>query len=260
MDEALAEFVGRVGPFPGRGVSVLGLGPGDPGLLTVKAAVRLRQAEVVFYDFGNSPWAIWDLVTPGAERTLVPCEISTGDIVAMIRPHVEAGRRVVYLVAGDPFVFERADAVAEALAAGGLAVEIVPGLTAAVAAAAYAGIPLTSQGVAGALCLAAGCDYHGSRLPSPILATMARSGILVLYVAEEHLDQLCAELRACGLAGQTPATLVADATEPSQRVVSATLDTIGAEVTRAGVKPPALVFIGAHAAPRPGWAWFAHGD
>jgi len=75
MDEVLSAFVERTEPFPGRAVSVIGLGPGDPGLITVKAAVRLRQAEVVFYDFGNQPWAIWDLVAPGVERTLVPCEI-----------------------------------------------------------------------------------------------------------------------------------------------------------------------------------------
>ncbi len=258
MDEVLSAFVERTEPFPGRAVSVIGLGPGDPGLITVKAAVRLRQAEVVFYDFGDQPWAIWDLVAPGVERTLVPCELPTGEIVEMIRPHVEASRRVVYLTAGDPFVFERADSVAEALASTGFAIEIVPGLTAALGAAAYAGIPLTGHGVAGALCLAAGEHHHGSRIPPPSLATMASSGTLVVYIAEEHLRRLCEELRTCGLSGQTPATIVEDATESGQRVVRGTLDTLAAEATRAAVKSPALVFIGAHAAPRARLDWFEH--
>ncbi|MBU0639733.1 MAG: hypothetical protein KKB50_12775 [Planctomycetes bacterium] len=256
MDEVLSAFVQRTEPFPGRAVSVIGLGPGDPGLITVKAAVRLRQAEVVFYDFGNQPWAIWDLVTPDVERTMVPCELPTAEIVEMIRPHVEAGRRVAYLTAGDPFVFERADSVAEALVHAGFAIEIVPGLTAALAAAAYAGIPLTGHGLSGSLCLAPGGNHHGARIPPPTLATMASSGTLVLYIAEEHLERLCEELRTCGLSGQTPATIVEDATESSQRVVSGTLDTLVAEATRAAVKSPALVFIGAHVAPRAGLAWF----
>jgi len=258
MDEVLSAFVERTKPFPGRAVSMIGLGPGDPGLMTVKAAVRLRQAEVVFYDFGDQPWAIWDLLAPGVERTLIPCELPTGEIVEMIRPHVEAGRRVVYLTAGDPLVFERADSVAEALADVGFAIEIVPGLTAALAAAAYAGIPLTGHGVAGALCLAAGEHHHGPRIPPRSLATMASSGTLVLYIAEENLERLCEELRTCGLSGQTPATIVEDATESSQRVVSGTLDTLVAEAIRAAVKSPALVFIGAHAAPRARLAWFEH--
>ncbi|MFH1747433.1 MAG: SAM-dependent methyltransferase [Planctomycetota bacterium] len=256
MDEVLSAFIERTEPFPDRAVSVIGLGPGDPGLITVKAAVRLRQTEVVFYDFGDQPWAIWDLVTPGVERSMVPCEIPTGEIVEMIRPHVEAGRRVVYLTAGDPFVFERADSVAEALGESGFAIEVVPGLTAALAAGAYAGIPLTGHGAAGALCLATVGNHHGAKIPPASLATMASSGTLVLYIAEEQLEQLCAELRTCGLRGQTPATIVEDATESGQHVVSGTLDTLAAEANLAGIKSPALVFIGATAAPRARLAWF----
>ena len=154
------------------------------------------------------------------------------------------------------FVFERADSVAEALAGVGFAIEIVPGITAALAAAAYAGIPLTGHGVAGALCLATGEQHHGPNIPAPSLATMASGGALVLYIAEEHLKRLCEELRTCGLSGQTPATIIEDATESSQRVVSGTLDTLVAEAIRARVKSPALVFIGAHAAPRAGLGWF----
>jgi precorrin-2 methylase len=116
MDEVLGAFVESIEPFPDRVVSVIGLGPGDPGLITIKAAVRLRQAEVVFYDFGKQPGAIWDLVAPGVERTLVPCELPTGEILQMIRPHVEASRRLVYLTAGDPRSVVPA-AVANAVAA-----------------------------------------------------------------------------------------------------------------------------------------------
>jgi len=258
MDEILSTFVEQTEPFPARAVSMIGLGPGDPGLITVKATVRMRQAEVAFYDFGDQPWSIWDLLTHGVERILVPCELPTGEIVETIRPHVEAGRKVVYLTAGDPFVFERADSVAEALADTGFVIEIVPGLTAALAAAAYAGIPLTGHGVAGALCLAAGDSRRGSRIPPTSLATMAGSGTLVVYIAEEQVKHLCEELRTCGLSGQTPATIVENATESSQRVVSGTLDTLPAAATRAAVKSPAMVFIGAHAARRARLNWFEH--
>jgi uroporphyrinogen III methyltransferase/synthase len=256
MDEVLSAFVERTEPFPARAVSVVGLGPGDPGLITVKAAVRLRQAQVVFFDFGDQPWAIWDLLSPGVERTLVPCELATDETVEMIRPHVEAGRRVVYLTAGHPFVFERADTVAEALASAGFDIEVVPGLTAALAAAPYAGIRITGHGGAGALCLAPGGDHHGSGIPPPSLAMMARSGLVALYIAEEHLERLCEELRTCGLSGQTPATIVEDATDPGQRVVSGSLDTLATEATQAAVRSPALVFIGTHAAPRTRLQWF----
>jgi siroheme synthase len=256
MDETLSAFIEGIEPFPDRAVSVIGLGPGDPGLITAKAAVRLRQAEVVFYDFGDQPWAVWDLLTAGVERSLVPCELPTSEIVDLIRPHVEAGRRVVYLTAGDPMVFERADSVAEALAARGFLIEIVPGITAAHAAAAYAGIPLLGHGAAGALCLATVGSHHGAGTSPADLAAMARTGTLVLYIAEKHLERLCEELREHGLSGSTPAAIVEHATEPDQRVVRATLGTLAAEAVRIGVKSPALVFLGAHAVPHARLAWF----
>ena len=256
MDKPLEAFVGGIEPFPDRAVSLIGLGPGDPGLVTVKAAVRLRQADVVFYDFGDRPWAIWDLLSAGVERSIVPCELPLDEIVDSIRPHVERGRRVVYLTAGDPLVFERADSVAEALAAAGIRIEIVPGITAAHAAAAYAGIPLAGHGAARAVCLSTAGGHHGPAVPSANLAAMAQSGTLVLYVAEEHLERLCGELREHGLSGDTPATIVENATESDQRTVSATLGTLTAEAVRVGVKSPALVFIGEHAEPKPRLAWF----
>lgn len=256
MDELLSAFVDRIEPFPDRAVSLIGLGPGDPGLITVKAAVRLRQAEAVFHDFGNQPWAIWDLVTLGVERILVPGELSTREIVQMIHPHVEAGRRVVYLTAGDPLIFERADAVAEALVDAGFAIEIVPGLTAGQAAGAYAGIALTGHGVAKALSLAVGGHYPGYSAPPDALASLASAGTLVVYVAEQHLEQLCDELQACGMTGDAPAAIVESATEPHQRVVSGPLATLATQAMQAGVESPAVVFVGAHAVPRAGLAWF----
>jgi siroheme synthase len=256
MDKLLNNYLERIEPVPARTLSIVGLGPGDPGLITVKAAVRLRQAEVAFHDFGSHEWEIWNLVSPNVERAMVPCEVPTDEIVTMIRPHLEAGRSVVYLCAGDPWVFERANSVARAIVNAGFAIEIVPGITAATAGAAYAGIPLSGHGLASALCLAAGSDHPGYDTPPAMLATMVSAGTLVLYVAEERVEQLCAELQTCGLSGQTPATIVEDATETTQRVVSATLDTLPAEATRAAVKSPALIFIGGHAAPRADLHWF----
>jgi siroheme synthase len=168
---------------------------------------------------------------------------------------VAEARRVVYLTAGDPFVFERADSVAEALAEAGIAIEIVPGITSALAAAPYAGISLSGEGLASAVCLAAGGSHHGPAIPPSDLTAMARTGTLVLYIAEEHLERTCGELRAHGLSDDTPATIVEEATEPGQRVVAGTLATLAAEARRAGIRSPALVFVGAHATPRPALGW-----
>jgi siroheme synthase len=157
-------------------------------------------------------------------------------------------------------LFERADSVAEALADAGIAIEIVPGLTAALAAPAYTGIPLTRCGLSSAVCLTAPGNHHGSRIPPAALAAMAECGTLVLYIAEEHIDRFCEELQSSGLSGQTPAAIVEDATGAGQRVVRGTLDTLAAEAIQAKVESPALVFIGAHAVPRPGLTWFEGGE
>jgi uroporphyrinogen III methyltransferase/synthase len=259
MDEILSAFVEGIGPFPKRAVSVIGRGPGEAGLITVKGAVRLRQADIVFYDFGYRPSAMWNLVTPGVQRVLVPGGGSapkTSEIADMIRSHVEAHRRVVYLTSGNPFVFERADVVAEALSSLGIAFEVIPGPTAALAAATYAGIPLTAGWGADPVCLAVGASEHGPRIAAPDLAAFARSGTLAVYVGEEHLEPLCGELVTSGLDGNTPATIVEEATRSSQRVISATLDTIAVRAAEAGVGPPAVVFVGNHAAARPELRWF----
>ena len=259
MDEILSAFVEGIGPFPNRAVSVIGRGPGEVGLITVKGAVRLRQADIVFYDFGYRPSAMWNLVTPGVERVLVSgggSEPTTTEIAEMICSHVEADRRVVYLTSGNPFVFERADVVAEALSGLGIAFEVIPGPTAALAAAAYAGIPLTAGWGADPVCLAVGESEHGPRIAASDLAALARSGTLAVYVGEEHLERLCGELLTSGLGGDTPATIVEEATRPSQRIISGTLDTIAARAAEAGVSPPAVVFFGAHAAAQPKLRWF----
>lgn len=255
MDAILSDYLERIAPFPARVVSVIGLGPGDPGLITVRAAVRMRQADVVFFDFGDRPSAIWDLLSPGVERTLISSELPTAEIVRMIRPHVEADCRVAYLTNGDPLVFERAEFVAEALADMGVAIEIVPGLTAGLTGAAYAGISLTGYG-SGVLCFAAGESHSGSRIPTPELATILCKGTLVLYVAEEHMQRLCQELRDCGTSGRTPVTVVENATAHNQHVIRGTLDMFCTPAERRIVGSPSLVYIGSHALPRVRLNWF----
>ncbi|HUU85155.1 MAG TPA: uroporphyrinogen-III synthase [Phycisphaerae bacterium] len=259
MDDTLTAFVERIGPFPKRTVCFIGLGPGDPGLLAVKGAVRLRQADVVFYDFGYHPSAIWNLLAPDAERVPVPgCGSSPtpAQIAETIRPHVEAGRRVVYLTGGNPFVFERADQVARALSGLGVAFEVVPGLTAALAAAAYAGVPLSAHGTTDAVSLAPGASDDEPDAVPPGLPPLARGGTLAVYVGERNLNRICDALRTGGLEGTTPAAIVEDATRTGQRVLSGTLDTIAAQAADAGVTSPALFFFGPRATVRPELNWF----
>jgi cob(I)alamin adenosyltransferase len=249
---------------PRRGtVYLVGAGPGDPGLLTLRGRDLLAAADVVAHD-ALVPPAILALARPGAEQIAVGRRHGGGPTSYRLHPAViaraAAGQIVIRLKAGDPLVFGRGGEEAEELAAAGIPFEIVPGVSAALGAAAYAGIPLTHRAHASDVTFASGHDADGSHPSHTDWAAIARgTGTLVLYMAGRALAANLARLVAGGRAPVTPAAYVAAATTPEQRVVTGTLATLAAEVARAALDPaaPALIIVGEVVALRDRLAWFA---
>jgi uroporphyrinogen III methyltransferase/synthase len=223
-------------------VYLVGAGPGDPGLLTVRAAELIRTAEVLAHD-ELIPEPILALAPPTAERLAVGRRRGDRPRPSALHPEVlaraHAGKRVVRLKAGDSFVFGRGAEEAEALAEAGIPFEIIPGITAAAGAAAYAGIPLTDRRLASHVTLTTG---HAGAAPTP--AAAGAPGTLVVYMATHNLAENLAGLVAQGHPGDTPAAYVSAATHRDQRVFVGTLSTLAAQVAGLEGKAPALVIVG----------------
>ncbi|HEY2515336.1 MAG TPA: uroporphyrinogen-III C-methyltransferase [Polyangiaceae bacterium] len=230
-------------------VALVGAGPGDPKLLTLRGAELLAQAEVVAYDELVSP-AILALAPASAERLAVGRRHGQGPTTYRLHPEVlvraRAGKRVVRLKAGDPLVFGRGGEEAEELRENGIPFEIVPGISAALGAAAYAGIPLTHRDLASSVTLATGHDADGGGSP----------GTLVLYMAGRKLAANTARLIAAGRAPETPAAYVAHATTPGQTVIVGTLADLASKVAHVDPCAPALVVVGEVVAVREHIAWY----
>jgi uroporphyrin-III C-methyltransferase/precorrin-2 dehydrogenase/sirohydrochlorin ferrochelatase len=236
----------RATPRPGI-VYLVGAGPGDPELLTLKAARVLSQADVVVHDHLVGA-GVMDLVPrrallvyAGKERSnhTLPQERINDLLVRLAR----RGGRVVRLKGGDPFVFGRGGEEAAALAAAGIPFEVVPGVTAACGVAAAARIPLTHRGHAHAVTFVAGHRCDGSiDLDWPSLARAQQT--VVVYMGLAGLPELCRQLVAHGRAPSTPAAVVQHGTLPTQRIVRGTLETLPRLVVSAELKPPTLVIVG----------------
>jgi uroporphyrin-III C-methyltransferase len=228
-------------------VHLVGAGPGDPDLLTLKAARLIGAADVVVYDHlvGRGVMALVrrdaQLVYAGKERAnhaLPQQDINTLLVALALR-----GRDVVRLKGGDPFVFGRGGEEAAALAAHGIPFEIVPGVTAACGVAAAARIPLTHRDHAHALTFVTGHLRDGTMdLDWPALARPQQT--LVVYMGLAGLPELCRQLVAHGLTDSTPAAVVQQGTLPTQRIVRATLATLPGRVRAAGLVPPTLIVVG----------------
>ncbi|MGL4553651.1 MAG: uroporphyrinogen-III C-methyltransferase [Gemmataceae bacterium] len=242
-------------------VALVGAGPGHPGLLTVRAAELLSRADYVLYD-RLVPEALLCRCRPDAERVCV--EQLPGEH-AQRYPHIHAtliaaaraGRRVVRLKGGDPFVFGRGAEEAQALRAAGVPFEVVPGVTAGLGATAFAGIPATHRRHASAVAFVTGHEYpgkEGSRLDWPALA--AFPGTLVFYMGVTRLASLADALTLGGKPADTPAAMVQQGTTGRQRTVVATLGTLAEAATREGVRPPALVVVGEVVGLRDEVSWF----
>ena len=242
---------------PGR-VTLVGAGPGDPDLLTVRAARVLREASLVLYDHLVGE-AVLALVPDSAERIYVGKESSRHtlpqeDIIALMCRLAGAGRPLVRLKGGDCYIFGRGGEEAQALARAGIPFDVVPGITAAQAAGACAGIPLTHRDHAGTLVLATG-HLRGdddTALDWPLLARKRQT--VVFYMGVATLPTLCAQLAAHGLPPDTPAAIVERASLPGQRTLTGTVASLPALAARHGVKAPALVIVGGVVALQPALA------
>jgi uroporphyrinogen III methyltransferase/synthase len=245
-------------------VFLVGAGPGDPGLLTLRAAEVLESTEVLLYD-ALAADAIVAFAPAGCERIYVGKRagehaMPQHEIERLMIAKAQAGFRVVRLKGGDPFVFGRGGEEAQALAMAGVPFEIVPGVSSAYAAPAYAGIPVTHREFATSFTVATGHEDPGkatSSLDWAKLADPART--LVLLMATANLREIASELIAHGLEPQTPAAVVQDGTRPSQRTVLGRLDSIADDVAAAEIGAPAVVVIGGVAALRTKLRWFDAG-
>ena len=236
-------------------VYLVGAGPGDPGLLTARALELIAAADVILYD-RLIPSAALDGARADAELLFVGKEgggasVPQEQTEALMVARAQAGRTVVRLKGGDPFVFGRGGEEALTLRAAGIPFEVVPGVTAGVAASAYAGIPVTHRGLASAVALVTGharedavdgADGEDGAIDWPALASFP--GTLVLYMGVRQLPQITAALIAAGRPGSQPAAVVEAGTLPEQRTVTATLETIAEVAASEGVRPPAITILG----------------
>jgi len=230
-------------------VSIVGGGPGDPGLITVTGLRRLREADVVVTD-RLAPLELLADLAPGVQvvdAAKVPGgpAMRQDHINRALVEHARAGRAVVRLKGGDPFVFGRGREEVEACLAAGVPVEVVPGITSATSVPAAAGIPVTHRGMSQGFCVLAGHVRPGDSRSSVDWAALARSGItLVLLMAVDHLAAIADTLISAGLAAATPGAVVSDGWTRQQRVVTAPLAELADAVKLAGVTNPAVVVIG----------------
>jgi uroporphyrin-III C-methyltransferase len=236
---------GRSGAAPGR-VSLVGAGPGDPDLLTVRALKALQRADVVVHD-GLVSEAILDLAPGGARRIGVAKRKSRhsyaqDDISRLLVALAREGLNVVRLKGGDPFIFGRGAEELEACRAAGVECVAIPGITAALAASAGALAPLTGRGAAQAVTFV---TAHGAGGETPDLdwPSLARANqTVVIYMGLTKAAEIAARLMANGRAGSTPALIVENASLPTERRVAATLAGLG--VVAADLTGPALLIIG----------------
>lgn len=228
-------------------VSLVGAGPGDPDLLTLKAARRLAQADVVVYD--NLVGAgVLDLIPAHVERIYVGKESSNhsvpqDEITLVLIAHAKRGRRVVRLKGGDPFVFGRGGEELSVIVAAGVPVEVVPGITAALGACADTGIPLTHRNFAQSCVFVTGHRKDGSTgLDWPMLARPFQT--VVIYMGVGALAEIAGQLMSHGLSADTPVALVRNATRSDQQTVVGTLQTIVEVASSKNIQAPALIIVG----------------
>lgn len=231
---------------PGQ-VALVGTGPGDPELLTIRALRVIRQADIVLYDNLVSP-EIMALLPPHAERLYVGKERKNHSMrqEAINQKLVElarTGKRVVRLKGGDPFVFGRGGEEIETLAADGVHFQVIPGITAALGVSAYSGIPLTHRDYSQACIFVTAHLKDGSTDLDWIALARPRQTV-VFYMGMLGLPEICQQLIAHGMTKDTPAAIIQQGTTSDQRTVIGTLETLPARATAAALRPPSLIIVG----------------
>jgi uroporphyrinogen III methyltransferase/synthase len=245
-------------------VILVGAGPGDPGLMTARALEAIAAADVILYD-KLIPATALDGARAGAELIDVG-KIGGGEQVPqeethrLLLTHAQAGRLVVRVKGGDPFVFGRGGEEAMLCREHGIAFEVVPGVTAGIAGPAYAGIPVTQRGMAAAVAFVTGHEDPNkpeTQIDWPALARFP--GTLVFYMGVRALPRIAEQLVAGGRPAGEPVAIVERGTLPDQRTVHGTLDTIAALAEAAAIKPPSVTVVGPVAALGEELAWLGRG-
>ena len=245
-------------------VYLVGAGPGDPGLLTVRAVELIARADVILHDRLIPEGALAG-ARADAEVVFVGKEgggesVAQADTQELMIARARQGSTVVRLKGGDPFVFGRGGEEALAMQAVGISYEVVPGVTAGVAAAAYAGIPATHRGLASAVALVTGHEDPAKDEPALDWQALARfPGTLIFYMGVRRLGQLAEALIGAGRAADEPAAVVQAGTLPAQRTVTGTLQTIAGLAREAQIGAPAVAVIGPVAALAEQLTWRAPG-
>jgi uroporphyrin-III C-methyltransferase/precorrin-2 dehydrogenase/sirohydrochlorin ferrochelatase len=243
---------------PGR-VYLIGAGPGDPELLTLRAVRLLRQADVIVYDNLVSP-AVLEFVPPSAERIYAGKRrnehtLRQEQINALLVKLAQQGKQVVRLKGGDPFIFGRGGEELQTLAAHGIAFEVVPGVTAASGVSSYAGIPLTHRDYAQSCLFVTGHLKDGTAdLDWPGLVRLHQT--VVIYMGLGGLPEICKQMMLHGAAPELPIAVVQDGSISTQRVVTGTLANMPERVLQAGLKSPCLTIIGDVVKLHDSLAWF----
>ena len=254
-------------PIPPTGfVSLVGAGPGDPDLLTVKGLRLLREADVVAYDRLANPVLLRECRTDaelifvgkhgeGQVNNLHP-SVPQEHINALLIEKAYAGKQVVRLKGGDPFIFGRGGEEALELRQAGVPFEIVPGISSAVAAPAYAGIPVTHRHVSASVAIVAGHEDPHKRTSSHDWDALSKIDTLVVLMGIGRIEAITETLLSCGRAADTPAAVIRWGTTSEQETVTGTLRTIAATVRRAGLGAPATLVIGDVVRLRDDLRWF----
>lgn len=236
-------------------VFLVGAGPGDPELITLKAKRLLEQADCILYDH-LAPTELLDLAPPSAERIYVGKKkadhaLSQEEICALLVDRGARGLNVVRLKGGDPLLFGRGGEEAEALAAAGIAFEIVPGVTSPLGIAAYTGVPLTHRDHTSVVTFITGHDVE--KIDWTKVGT---SETLVIFMGLSHFDEIAARIVASGRSASTPAMAVRWGTRPDQEVVEGTLATLPGLIHAHAMKPPATIIVGEVVALRSTLSWY----
>jgi uroporphyrin-III C-methyltransferase len=252
------EFQGSKPTGPGK-VYLVGAGPGDPGLITVKALELLRHADVVIYDYLVNP-ELLENIRADAER-IYAGKVGGGqqtpqtDINSLLIDRARQGKMVVRLKGGDPFLFGRGGEEGQALRKAGVLFEFVPGVSSALAVPAYAGIPLTHRGLSRSVAIVTGAQAGNDDL-SEQLWRAASADTIVVLMGLNQLRRIGDELIAAGVSPHTPAAVIRWGTYDSQETIVGTLVSIADSVSRAGLRAPVLIVIGEVVRLREQLNWF----
>ncbi len=234
--------------FSAGEVWLVGAGPGDAGLLTLHAVAALKAADVVVHDA-----LVSEAVLAYAEGAELVHLGKRGGKPSPKQPEINerlikealAGKRVVRLKGGDPFMFGRGAEEVLALVAAGIGFRVIPGITAGIGGLAYAGIPATSRDVNSSVIFLTGHDARGLSPEGIDWAAVSKAaGMIVLYMAMRHMEEISASLIAGGLAADTPVAAVMNATNPDMRVLETTLARAADDIASSGIGAPAIISIG----------------